>query len=121
MALGQIISQSLARNEHLKAPVAHPPASLSKNLNRLLSAAVVSHRFRHLLLSDPVAALASGYNGEEFHLTPVEYAAVTSLRVSNVRDFATQLLRIIQFTSADSVFYSQDTQVDFRYAEVAIQ
>jgi hypothetical protein len=95
------------------------PASLSKNLNRLLSAAVVSPRFQRLLLSDPVAALAAGYNGENFQLTPAEYAAVTSLRVSTVRDFAAQLLRLLQYATGDSANYAPEAKSDFRFAKFA--
>lgn len=100
MALGHILSQSISRNEGYRSPVtrpsAPPPAALSHNLNRLLSAAVVSPRFQRLLLADPVAALAAGYNGESFPLTQTEYAAVTSLCVNSLRDFAAQLLRLMQ-------------------------
>ncbi len=46
-----------------------PTADYSKELNRILSAAVVSRRFRNLLLSDAAAALHSGYNGETFELS----------------------------------------------------
>lgn len=118
MALGQILSQSLSRNEHFvapvtRAPVSHPPASLSKNLNRLLSAAVVSPQFRGLLLSDPVTALAAGYNGENFQLTPAEYAAVTSLRVGTIREFATQLLHLLQ--------HAPEAQSERGFAEIAKQ
>jgi hypothetical protein len=124
MALGQILSQSLSRSEHCVAPVSRPavthsPASLSKNLNRLLSAAVVSSRFRRLLLSDPAAALALGYNGENFPLTPAEYAAVTSLRASTMRDFAAQLLYILQYASGGDVLHAPEAQPEFHFAEIA--
>jgi hypothetical protein len=92
----------------IRQPSSHLPASLSKNLNRLISAAVVSDRFRRLLLNDPVVALATGYNGEGFDLTPEEYDAVTSLRVSTIRDFAAQLLRIAHFG---------EIQPELRFAE----
>lgn len=65
---------------------------------------VVSPRFRHLLFSDPVAALAAGYNGERFQLTPVEYAAITSLRVNTVRDFAAQLLHLLSQVATEPAF-----------------
>ena len=126
MALGQILSQSLSRGERFVGPtmrssVSPSPTSLSKNLNRLLSAAVVSSHFRRLLLADPVAALATGYNGEDFQLTPTEYAAVTSVRVGTIRDFAAQLLRMLQNAAGDAVLYAPAAQADFRFAEVATQ
>jgi hypothetical protein len=121
MALGHILSQSLSRNEHFTAPAKHSPMPLSKNLNRLVCAAVVNPGFQGLLLSDPVAALAAGYNGENFQLTPAEYKAVTSLRVRTVNDFAAQLLNMLQHASADDTHYLREAQADFRYAEVATQ
>jgi hypothetical protein len=94
---------------------------LSKNLNRLLSAAVVSPRFRSLLLSDPVAALAAGYNGETFQLTPVEYAAVTSLRVSTIREFAAQLLLILRYSAEADPLYTSEAPADLHFSEVSTQ
>lgn len=126
MALGPVLSNSLSRNSnrHFETPVRHSagsysPANLSKNLNRLLSAAVVSPYFRNLLLSDPGAALAAGYNGEQFQLTPVEYTAVTSLQVATIRDFAAELLRILQYSTAEAVHCEAEAPAGFRPAEVA--
>jgi len=114
MAMGQILSQTLSHNESVGTPVLRAPASLSKNINRLVSAAVVSPLFRHLLFSDPVAALAAGYNGENFQLTPAEYAAVTSLQVTTVRDFAAQLLRLLQQVVTESTGYPADGQPEYQ-------
>lgn len=119
MALGRILSSSLLRNERFEATTTRPPATLSKNLNRLLSAAVVNPRFQQLLLADPITALKMGYNGERFHLTPPEYAVVTSLRANSIREFATQLLRKFQDAPVDSATYITESQVDFRMTEVA--
>lgn len=99
-------------------PASQPTASLSKNLNRLLSAAVVSPRFQRLLLTDPVAALAAGYNGETFQLTQAEYAAVTSLCVGTIREFASQLLHIFQHANSDAVQFGPEPQPEFHFAEV---
>jgi hypothetical protein len=118
MALGHFLSQSISRSEEYsikRAPATQPTASLSGNLNRLLSAAIVNPRFQNLLLTNPVAALAAGYNGETFQLTQAEYAAVTSLCVSTLRDFATQLLRDLQ----ESVPFGTEAQPDFRFADTA--
>jgi hypothetical protein len=64
----------------------------SKELNRMLSAAVVSRRFRNLLLSDPEAALHSGYNGESFELSERERTAILAIQAGTLRDFAAQLM-----------------------------
>ncbi len=61
-----------------------------------MSAAVVSPRFCRLLLSDPVSALAAGYNGERFQLTPEEVRLVCSIRTTSLRGFAAQLVERIQ-------------------------
>jgi hypothetical protein len=131
MALGQILTQSLSRNEQhmtqaarsvassaVSSVASHSPVALSKNLNRLICAAVVSPRFRAILLSDPVAALAAGYNGENFQLTPAEYAAVTSLHVTTMRDFAAQLLRVMQSAAVEPARHEQDPRGDFHFAEI---
>jgi hypothetical protein len=64
----------------------------SKDLNRILTAAVVNRRFCHLLLNDPQAALHSGYNGETFHLSEREQQALLAVDAANLRDFAAQLM-----------------------------
>ena len=102
MALNNILTTSSTRNAPISPPARRAPASLSDNLNRLISAAVVSTHFRTLLFADPVKALATGYNGEKFHLTAAEFAAVTSIRVNTVRDFAAQLLKIFQSDSTQT-------------------
>jgi len=114
MVLGQMFTQSLSHNENYGTPVTRSPASLSKNINRLLSAMVVSPRFRHLLFTDPVTALDAGYNGEKFQLTATEYAAVTSLRVNTVRDFAAQLLRILQQVTTESAFCPAEAHPEYQ-------
>jgi hypothetical protein len=74
-------------------PVSDDPAgAYSKDLNRMLSAAVVSRRFRTLLLSDPQAALHGGYQGESFQLSESERNAVLAIRAGDLREFAAQLL-----------------------------
>jgi len=110
MALGQILSQTMVTSG---TQVQRSPASLSNNINRLLSAIVVSPRFRQLLFSDPAAALAAGYNGEKFQLTPTEYDAVTSLHVNTVREFAAQLLRTLQQVTTDSIFSPAEAEPEY--------
>jgi hypothetical protein len=125
MALGQILTQSLTRNEHPATQprrVASQPAlsqgavALSKNLNRLLTAAVINPRFRGLLLADPATALKAGYNGEIFALTPAEYAAVISLRATTMRDWAAQLLTALHYHNAEAIPYAPETKNEMRFA-----
>ena len=48
----------------------------SKDMNRLLTAAVVNHKFCNLLLNDPLDAIAKGYNGETFEMDEYFFADV---------------------------------------------
>lgn len=125
MALGHILSRSLSQSEQHVAGEQRPTglqslANPSKNVNRLISAVVICPRFRALLFSDPDAALAAGYNGEQFHLTPAEYDAVISLRARTASDFAAELLRVLQYSAADTSPSRRDAegQTEFRCAEV---
>lgn len=65
--------------------------AFSKDLNRMLTAAVVSRGFRNLLLTDPQAALRAGYNDESFHLSESERDAILAIHPTDLRDFAAQL------------------------------
>jgi hypothetical protein len=60
-------------------------------INRLLAAAVVSRKFCALLLTDPHQAIAQGYAGEKFFLSPQEYDFVLSAQGSTLQEFARQL------------------------------
>jgi hypothetical protein len=66
----------------------------SRESLRVLSAAVVSSRFRQMLLSDPRRAIASGYAGETFHLDEGEMAWMVSIRAENLADFARQMVEV---------------------------
>ena len=62
--------------------------------SRILSAAVINQRFRVKLLSDPVKAIASGFNGESFDLSESECKELSSLKGLSLSEFALQLSRI---------------------------
>jgi hypothetical protein len=62
-----------------------------KELSRLITAAVVNRQFCNLLLANPAMALATGYNGEAFHLASEEQELVASIRATSLADFAKQL------------------------------
>jgi hypothetical protein len=64
---------------------------LSLELIRLVSAAVVSEEFCHLLLTDPSLALTDGYNGTSFQLCADEQNLVLSTRGTSLADFVRQL------------------------------
>lgn len=98
-SLRQLLS---AAERPVRRPVRRqPPTRFSESLNRLISAAVVSPRFCRQLLSDPSAALATGYNGERFHLTSEEMRLVCSIRATSLRTFAAQLVDFVQEPVSD--------------------
>lgn len=65
----------------------------SRDMNRLLTAAVVNHKFCSLLLSDPLQAVTAGYNGETFELTSEEVQLLHAIKASSLREFVLQLLK----------------------------
>ncbi len=75
--------------------------TLSPELNRMLSAAVVSNSFRRLLLRDPVSAVTRGYNGESFEIPADELAQIMKIRAESLAEFATQLIERLWFGQAD--------------------
>ena len=66
--------------------------SRKDELNRLLSAAVVSKSFRSMLLSNPEIALASGYQGEKFNLTEEDRVWLFSIRPATLVDLAANMV-----------------------------
>lgn len=62
--------------------------------SRILSAAVVNHHFRQMLLSDPVKAVANGYSGEKFNLCREDRSRLASIRANSLAEFAAQLSQI---------------------------
>ena len=64
-----------------------------KELSRLITAAVVNRQFCNLLLTNPAMALATGYNGEDFHLATEEQELIASIRATSLADFAKQLTK----------------------------
>ncbi|MCB0111620.1 MAG: hypothetical protein KDE53_37110 [Caldilineaceae bacterium] len=64
-------------------------------LGRLLAAAVINRNVCHLLLTNPSVAVARGYQGESFALSPSEWEVLLSVRATSLRDFAQRLLAMI--------------------------
>jgi len=74
--------------------VSGQPDSPSSNdeMNRLLCAAVVSKKFRNTLISNPKAAVTSGYQGESFNLSDEERGWLYSIRPANLVDLAANMV-----------------------------
>jgi hypothetical protein len=66
----------------------------SRESLRVLSAAVVSSRFRQILLTDPRRAIISGYAGEKFHMDESEIAWMSSIRAESLAEFARQMSEV---------------------------
>jgi hypothetical protein len=71
-------------------------------LNRLLSAAIVSTSFRNMLFTKPETALTQGYQGEKFNLSNDEYSWLISVQVTDLASFATQLVEYQNARTAGS-------------------
>jgi hypothetical protein len=66
----------------------------SRESLRVLSAAVVSSRFRQMLLSNPRQAINSGYAGETFQMDENEIAWMASIRADSLAEFARQMSEV---------------------------
>lgn len=85
----------------MRTPSSHPrgashasnTSANGKEMSRLITAAVVNQEFCNLLLTDPAMAVATGYNGESFHLATEEQELVLSIRATSLADFAKQLTK----------------------------
>jgi len=73
-------------------PIAKIPVDPSA-VSRLINAALVDRAFEYLLLTDPLSALACGYNGESFQLAEGEREFILSIRASSLVDFAAQWIK----------------------------
>jgi hypothetical protein len=76
--------------------------SHNDELNRLLSAAVVSKSFRSMLLSNPEIAVTSGYQGETFNLSEEDRSWLYSIRPANLVDLAANMVAYQQNVRQDS-------------------
>lgn len=61
-----------------------------REYSRIMTAAVISERFRKLLLSNPEMAI-NGFNGEAFELTADESFKIAAIKAATLADFARQM------------------------------
>lgn len=62
-----------------------------REYSRIMTAAVISERFRRLLLTNPGLAIKNGYNGEAFHLAADESRRIAAIRATTLAEFAHQM------------------------------
>lgn len=60
--------------------------------HQLLAAAVVSKKFRQLLLTNPAQAIAEGWAGQKFAFSSKERQRVISIKARTLEEFASQLM-----------------------------
>ena len=70
-------------------------------LNRLLSAAVISKSFCNMLLANPEIALTTGYQGETFNLSDADRNWLFSIRPANLVDLAANMVTYQQEPTQD--------------------
>ena len=70
-----------------------------REYSRIMTAAVISERFRKLLLANPGQAIKSGFNGEAFHLAAEESRRISAIRAGSLADFAHQMNSLHQLTA----------------------
>ncbi len=71
-----------------------------RELNRLLSAAIISPRFCQALLTDPMSAISAGYYGQRFALSQEELKLVSGIRAQGLQDFAAQIATWLSYNNA---------------------
>ena len=84
------------------------PSKPQSEISRILTAAVINARFRQMLLTNPVSAIAMGYGGEAFHLGNEEKNCLASIRATSLADFASQLARVEEIGKASPGFSAGD-------------
>lgn len=70
----------------------HETHPSSRELVRLICAAVVSETFAKQLLTNPAAALRTGYLDEKFELPPEEQAIILAHQAKTLPELAQHLL-----------------------------
>ncbi len=66
-------------------------SNIEREYSRIMTAAVISERFRKLLLSNPQLAIKNGYAGEAFNLEKEESERISSIKASSLAEFAKQM------------------------------
>lgn len=79
-------------NSRVEPDAALQRRSRNKEVGRLLSAALVSPHFQHMVLQQPERALAEGYLGQHFDLDAGDSAIVCSGRASTLQELAIALV-----------------------------
>jgi len=80
--------------ELIQVDLHSPPKShdFSREINRMLTAAIINNQFRYRLLKDPKKAIKNGYCGETFNFNSEEISLILSIQADDLQSFAGQIL-----------------------------
>ena len=65
-----------------------------QEISRLLTAAAINGAFRQALINNPGNAISSGFGGEVFHFSADVVQRLSTIRVSSLSEFASQMISI---------------------------
>ena len=91
----------MIESPQIEADVQLDYSARNDELNRLLSAALVSKSFRSVLLTNPEIALANGYQGEKFNLSDADRSWLFSIKPASLVDLAANMLTYQQNLSQE--------------------
>ena len=74
-------------------PTSYQPV-ISKEMIRVLTAAVINCNFRKSLLKNPSVTIKCGFGGEHFHLRTEEKTQLSTINATSLPEFAKQLVQI---------------------------
>lgn len=83
----------------ISPPIVDPLASTKAEIGRLMHAAIISPRFCHHLLTDPVGTIESGYSNESFQFTAEVKDQIRQIEAGSLEDFASQILKVVEVPS----------------------
>jgi hypothetical protein len=90
--------------------IASPQAKPHPEVTRLLAAAVVDRPFRQRLLRNPLHALETGYQGENFSFSNEERVLIASIRADTLAELATELISALDL--------DKHTQANMPYSDI---
>ncbi len=81
------------------ASVIEPQAANKAELGRLMHAAIVSNGFRNHLLTNPMAAIETGYMGESFQFSGEIKSQLRDIHARTLEEFASKVIKIVEVPS----------------------
>jgi hypothetical protein len=79
--------------------VVEPQAVNKAEFGRLMHAAIISTRFRTHLLTNPMAAIETGYMGESFQFSGEIKSQLRDIHAGTLEEFASKVIKIVEVPS----------------------